>query len=589
MTTPTKNTTKPTLLRWSAHVPSSDVQDPLGLSLRGSARLASRLLHCITSITPRARYFSFIPWCVYDYQNREKGRPHALGLRDAIVLRENALSLACIKHHQHDKGGSCKGGNVVGTIKAKRWLHKGEDVADLAKLKFAESPALNAYLTSLVNLGYFVTETDKALNDEEAEQAVEFTWDDIELSPLGLELAKRYDAAAGGLPVVRDLAAGRRRCAVDMLSDLGKIGGLCELARPGAPDRGLLRDIFFGLVELKGESHPVRRKSLLLLLDLSRQFASGEWRLTERTFADAVYFGELTTEDDHLKVGVPPALTDIATRWRMFYFHHYMSVALEGVFSWLVTNLATHGLAGAALEKFVGGLGDLSVRKALSDLLGCDLDQPFGEMTPAEFFVRWGVPPGDLGPALGTALDQAIRSLHSVAEDTLEGHVREGEFTQSSTGLALPMILLAATLARFTRWEGTNPGKWLAGAANDPYLDLVPPVLGAGLNRRFGCWWDRPWRELTQFVLSRYVVRQHQSMSYEKSSLGDRCLLQTDGEKVIATGRYDEIGIGNPRLLSAVQVVKDLGLMEDTDDGVTRLTKEGEEFLRAELAKEAGR
>lgn len=73
-----------------------------------------------------------------------------------------------------------------------------------------------------------------------------------------------------------------------------------------------------------------------------------------------------------------------------------------------------------------------------------------------------------------------------------------------------------------------------------------------------------------------------------KSSSGDRCLLQTDGEKVIATGRYDEIGIGNPRLLSAVQVVKDLGLMEDTDNGVIHLTKEGTEFLRAELAKEAG-
>jgi hypothetical protein len=38
MTTPTKATTKPTLLHWSAHVPCSDVQDPLGLSLRGSAR-----------------------------------------------------------------------------------------------------------------------------------------------------------------------------------------------------------------------------------------------------------------------------------------------------------------------------------------------------------------------------------------------------------------------------------------------------------------------------------------------------------------------------------------------------------------------
>ena len=73
-------TLKPTLLRWSEHVPISDVQDPLGLSLRGSARLASRLLYCITSITPRARYFSFIPWCVRNWQEHERGKPPCVKL-----------------------------------------------------------------------------------------------------------------------------------------------------------------------------------------------------------------------------------------------------------------------------------------------------------------------------------------------------------------------------------------------------------------------------------------------------------------------------------------------------------------------------
>src|SRR5437764_7990900 len=105
MTTPTKTKSKVVLLRSSEHVSSSDVQDPLGLSLRGSTRLGSRLLHCITSNTRRTRYFSFIPWSFFDYQSREKGKPHALGVRDAIVLRENALTLACVKHHEKDKGG----------------------------------------------------------------------------------------------------------------------------------------------------------------------------------------------------------------------------------------------------------------------------------------------------------------------------------------------------------------------------------------------------------------------------------------------------------------------------------------------------
>jgi len=593
MTLPTKTETRPALLRWSAHVPCSDVQDPLGLSLRGSARLASRLLHCITSITPRARYFSFIPWCFFDYQGREKGSPHALGVKDAITLRENALTLACIKHHQHHKGGTCKGGNVVGTIKAKRWLRKGENVADLAKEKFAESPALNAYFTSIVNLGLFVTDGAGPISDEEGEE-VEFTWEDIQLSPLGTDLARRYDAVVDGLPVVRELAAGNRHCDVGVLADLGQHGGLCELTEPSAADRPLLRDIFFGLVESKGESHRVRRQTLLLVLELCRQFGPAGWALNEQTFADAVYYGELTAEDDGLAVKLPPGLADIATRWRVFYFHHYMSVGLEGMFAWIVTTLAGHGLAGASLEELAARLDGLSVRKSLNDLLGCDLAVPFGQMTPCEFFSLFGLPGGGgLGPGLGTAFDKAVRSLHPVAEDTLEGYVRGGEYMQNPTGLALPMILLAVTLGRHSRWEGTNYDKWLASVADprsgyDPYLDLVPPLLTVGLNRRFGCWWTRPWRELAVFLLSRYVVQQHQAMSYEKSSSGDRCLLQTDGQKVIATGCYDKIGMGNPRLASAIQIVKDLGLMEDADDGVTHLTEAGKQFLRDELAKEVG-
>src|SRR4051812_25305800 len=126
------NPSKPklALLRWSELVASSDVEDPLGLSLRGSTRLGSRLLHCITSITPRARYFSFIPWCIHDYQSREAGKLDALAIRDAIILRENALALACIKHHEHDKGGTCRGGALVGTNEAKRWLWGGNTEVD---------------------------------------------------------------------------------------------------------------------------------------------------------------------------------------------------------------------------------------------------------------------------------------------------------------------------------------------------------------------------------------------------------------------------------------------------------------------------
>jgi hypothetical protein len=152
--------------------------------------------------------------------------------------------------------------------------------------------------------------------------------------------------------------------------------------------------------------------------------------------------------------------------------------------------------------------------------------------------------------------------------------------------LALPLILLGLTLSRFARWEETQYGCWLASAASDPYLDLIPPVLTAGLFRHFGSWWERPGEELSHYILSRYVVHQHQSMSYEKSAAGDRCLLQVDGDRVATrpSETYEKLGLGNPRLGSAIQILFDLGLLEADDDEVAQVSRDGLRLLKTELA-----
>jgi hypothetical protein len=578
-----KSNSSPILLRWSDHVPASDVQDPLGLGLRGSTRLASRLLYCITSITPRARYFSFIPWCIYNYREREKGKPYALGLRDGIIMREQALTLGCIAHHE---GEPCLGGGLVGSQEAKKWFASGDKKANFKKMKkFSKNPALGAYLNSLVNLGLFVANDERPDTDEEKTVA-DFTFDDIELSALGLDLAKRFDRKAGGLATTQNIASKDRCCSVDDLAEFGKHGGLCELSKKGSADRELLRDLFFALVETKGESHPVRRQSLLLTLDLCRQLGADNWQVTEEEFAGAVYFGEVANDESRLVVAIPSELRDISTRWRMFYFHHYMSVALEGLFSWLVSHVADCGLAGETVEVMADQLKEQSLRKELSEIFGLKMPKAFANLTPSELFAQAGVHSGPLDESVSRLFDAAVPSLSPFAEDNLESLVRSKDHLFSSMGLALPMILLSITLARFYRWEGTNYGKWLASAAKDPYLDLVPPLVSTGLNRRFGSWWTCTFAELTGFVLSRYVIQQHQSMSYEKAWTGEGCLLLVDGPKIISTGGFDKIGMGNPRLRRALQILTDLGLIEVDDEGVSRLTAEGESFLAQELAKE---
>lgn len=578
--------TKPTrmLLRWSEHVPASDVQDPLGLGLRGSTRLASRLLFCITSITPRARYFSFIPWCVQDWQKHEKGQGFALGLREAIALREKALTLGCVAHHE---GKPCKGGALVGSDNVAQWFAKGHADIDLRKLPFAKNPALGAYFNSLVNLGFFVTEDDLDATDELEEDAT-LTFDDLELSELGRQLADGYGSLIARLDSVRSVSTPQRHCKVRSLRELGKRGGLCELAEPGAADRPLLRDIFFARIKLKGDSHPVRNQSLCLILDLCRQLNEDNWILNEAVFGSAVYFGEVVSdEDERLEIEWPKPLIDIATRWRMFYFHHYMSVALEGMFSWLVTQVSEKGLAGASVTDLSEALNSKSIQKPLATLLGFSIPARFGESTPSSLFKAAVAAFNELDAQGSRLLDDHLRPTQPFSEDRLENAIRSRTHLRSPTGLAVPMALLTLTLARYVQWEGTNFGNWLATASSDPYLDLVPPALTTGLNRRFGRWWTCKWKELAEFVLGRYVVQQHQSMSYEKTAKGDRCLLQVDDGKITTRPNevFEKIGMGNPRFRSAVRILTDLGLLADVDSMIT-VTKDGKKLLEEELAKE---
>ena len=578
--------TKPTrmLLRWSDHVPASDVQDPLGLGLRGSTRLASRLLFCITSITPRARYFSFIPWCVQDWQKHERGQGFAFGLRKAIALREKALTLGCVAHHE---GKPCAGGALVGSDNVAKWFAKGHAEIDLRKLPFAKNPALDAYFNSLVNLGFFITEDDLAASDE-LEEDVTPTFDDLELSALGKQLADGYGSLIARLDSVRKISTPQRRCTVRSLSELGKRGGLCELAEVTAIDRQLLRDVFFTRVKLKGDSHPVRNRSLCLILELCRQLNADNWILSEAVFGSAVYFGEIVSdEEDRLEIEWPTPLIDIATRWRMFYFHHYMSVALEGMFSWLVTHVSERGLAGVSVKELSAVLDSKAVQKPLAELLGLAVPTIFGESNTAELFQAAVGSFNELDVPTSRLLDSALRPTALLSEDRLEIAIRSRKHLRSPTGLAVPMVLLVLTLARYVQWEGTNYGNWLATASSDPYLDLVPPALTTGLHRRFGRWWTCKWKELAEFILGRYVVQQHQSMSYEKTVKGDRCLLQVDDGKITTRPNevFEKIGMGNPRFRSAVRILIDLGLLAE-DDGMTTVTKDGKNLLDEELAKE---
>jgi hypothetical protein len=574
-----------TFVRWSEHVPASDVQDPLGLELRGSARLAQRLLFCITSVTPRARYFSFLPWCIQDWQKREKGRPADRGLRQGIVFREKALTYGAVAHHG---GASCAGGALVGSTRAQHWLEKGPAELDLRKIPFAKNPALGVYFNSLVNLGMFqetgdCPETD---DDEDDDERPETRFDDVELSALGKQVADAYSLQVGRLACVRDLSQPARRCSVRSLGELGKRGGLCELMAPQASDRELLRDIFLARIGPQTDSHKLRRRSLLLLLELCRQLAAAGWSVDETAFGQSVYYDQChSAEQGPIDIVWPAPLRDIATRWRMFYFHQYMSIALEGLFAWVVTQAAQRGVAGVSFDQLVDQLNSPVVTKTLSELFERPMPPAFGDSTPADIIRLADSQFTELDAASSRRLTETIPIDSPISEERLAQVIRDGTFLYDPAGLAIPMVLLSVTLMRYVQWEDTRYGDWLASSARDPYLDLLPPILSMGLNRRSGRWWSSRLSELAEYVIRRQVVQQHQSLSYEKTIAGDRCLLQVDGQRVMSDFSYDAIGMHNPRFRSALRILEDLTLIAATDDNPTDVTPEGRQILENALAE----
>lgn len=576
------------LLAWSKLVPVSEGQDPLGLNLRVSARLSGQLFHCITSITPRARYFSFFPWCVAEFSRREKTDRSSSSLREEIRLREKALTLGCVLHHD---GRPCDGGGLVGSKEAIAWLRKHPDETPrFSKLQFTKNLALNQYFNSLVHLGFFVA--DEELSEEvETEEAPEVVFSELELTPLGQQVAAAYDAAVENLPVASRLPQRPDGCSPQNLKNWGEVGCLCGVSQPKSPDRELLRNVFFNHVGSPGHgtknSHPFRQHSLMLLLELVRQLADHDVELDVDAFNDAVYYGKVWREDDAplLEIKWPDQLTDIANRWRMFHFHFYLSVALESLFVSVVSKARSAGLKGFRLEALVEALNSKSVTKHLESRLSAKMPANFLDSTPRELFKVAGVDIRAADSGGSAELNRKIDWAHPFSESSLALVFHEID-RDTPEGIASALLLLIVTATRFVRWETTGHGSWLAQAVRDAYKDVTLPVVLRELRERFPDYWNTSWREIATFVMRRFVVRQHEVLAYDKNWDGSRAFFHTENDLIRWRQlNYDEIGVGNARFSRALQILRDLALVERADgEKKLVLTQDGSQWLKQELA-----
>lgn len=568
-------------LIWNKPAVGSDVQDPLGLELRMSTRMAGQLLHCITTVTPRARYYSFLPWCVQDYREHVKGKAADRGLVDAVRQREKVLALGCVTLHE---GATCDYGGVVGSQEAQRkWSATDLDESfDLRRYRSQGSLAWYQYFNSLVNLGCFEemepTEDEEPVGEEAA--GARSTPDEIRLTALGQQLAEAFGSSVGRPRVLTDLRSNRVQVTLRAAESLARRGGICEIRDTDALDRALLREVFFDRVRSPGRAHSLRRMSLLLLMDLVRQCADAGIELDSDVLGDMLVYGATLSDEKVVELSCPARLEPVASFWRMFYLHNHMSVGLEGAFLGLIRAIEQSERGNIRFESVFASLGDKSIGSSFAKTLGVAGLKSFSEMTPAQVLAAAGIPQADGRPNIR----EGVRLDCPLAEWRLAEALREPEWESlpNPAGMAMCMVLLATVLLRFDELRETEAAMWCARNVRDPYLDLAPPLVSGWLGQWDRAWWHRRWSELAPMLLDRFVVRQHEVLGYDKGAGSDSMILHSSDGVLTATGEYGRVTIGNPRFRNAMQILVDLELLDLAE---VQLTADGAAWLEQEMRR----
>lgn len=566
------------LLNWNSELPSSGTGDPLGMTLRVGARLGAELLHCITSITPRARYYSFFPWAFQRAQDRTGGKADFQRAMRLVLIDERAMTLGAVLHHN---GNPCEGGALQGSNRAvdlaadstkrsidlSRWSHLRDNAS-----------GFGAYKGSLINLGMFEESVTPGAveNENEGDQSKDLT--SGELSAKGRLLASAFDRAVAETAFV-DLRPESASVELDVLEEFGAAAGLCELRAADEFDLLPLRDLFFSTdSDAQLNSHYRRRMSLLLLLWAVEVTAGAEVELDARSFGDLTYYRMIfDDEDDAISVKLLPALIDISERWRIFQFHNYLTTALESLLASLVRAILNHP-AGRALAETIEAFDSVEAGEALGNLFDVEFPLPFMDLTPAESLALLAIDaPGETGDVANSA---EVFASNPFVERLLRDALIEQDLVSGPAGPAVAALLLYSLMLRYDLTVAEAHKGWNTQKVFDPGADVAMPTVAHMLAVDFEDWWNTPNREILSRVVSRFVVRQHETMSYEKGFGGSPPLFRVDGTMVVGTGlTRDDVDPGNPRFPSAMQVLRDLRLIDRDPEEGQRLTSDGREML----------
>jgi hypothetical protein len=122
-----------------------------------------------------------------------------------------------------------------------------------------------------------------------------------------------------------------------------------------------------------------------------------------------------------------------------------------------------------------------------------------------------------------------------LAERQIDEALTSGEANEAA-GVVGAAMLLYQTILRYKKRTALPFHNWHTAHVHNEHADVALSGIMRFLDSEYGdTWLDQPNAKILDQIVWRFVVRQHQTMSYERGFGGSAPLFHVDGSTVVAT------------------------------------------------------
>ena len=522
-------------------------RDPLGLS-RVSNIITDYLLTGIITQTNRARYYSFYCWALWHIQKIEKTEDYRVFI-NSFRIREAFAALSTVANN---------GTSPVGVEAVKPKLAAGEIEGNIdCNFRVLPSNALGGYGQyyggSLYNLGLIIR------NDKGIDQITE---------GVAKELAEAFQNTVASTPYIKK---NLYKNSIIGFTDFNKSKNKFSLEtikeRGGATERKILIDLFFGFCNHPKDDRTIlRQHSLGLILHTVKSLSDRSYKpYFNYVDNDLVYypryFSLLKIDEEIFPYVIPEQFNTCHTLWRQFCVQHFFTQALESLL-FAVIEIVGAETSGRTIDHIVSIMIGSEFLEVLRGKTEADC------LTPAALLNSLGI---DSPPS--QQFSENFQKELIPPEKNNEIDILDTELKTPAAVTANAIMLLSIL---YCKWRGMKDEKGLRYIA----LQSGKELWVASLFTHIDDWFkeDSTWETVLKYIVTQYVVNQHDRIMYEKGKL-DSCWISSSEGRIYKEQDY------SPRKRStrhqqAVEILIDLCLLKKDDENRLDITPEGIKVLK---------